>query len=138
VAVGCALAVLAIVSGWTLPGGFGLANLLEQARPAGTEATATGGFVFGGLTYPAEHDGHAPAIHATATMTAFSTAPGRRRAGGGDVSLEDLSPRLFARLFKPAYAFLANRWYVDELYHAIFVVPALGVAKLAIRNRSRP
>jgi NADH-quinone oxidoreductase subunit L len=29
------------------------------------------------------------------------------------------------------YAFLAGRWYFDELYHALFVVPVLGIAKLA-------
>ena len=126
-----ALAVLAVVAGWTMPGGFGLANLLEQARPAGTEATLTGGFVFGGLTYPAEHESHAPAIHAAATMTAFCTALAGVALAAVMYLWRILSPALVAGMFRPVYAFLANRWYVDELYHAVFVVPALGIARLA-------
>jgi NADH-quinone oxidoreductase subunit L len=48
-----ALAVLAVAAGWTL-GNFGIANLLEQARPAGTAEGITGGFAFGqSLTFPA-------------------------------------------------------------------------------------
>jgi NADH:ubiquinone oxidoreductase subunit 5 (subunit L)/multisubunit Na+/H+ antiporter MnhA subunit len=126
-----ALAVLAVVAGWTAPGGFGLSNLLEQARPVGTEATASGGFVFGSLTYPAEHDSHAPAIHATATMTAFSTALAGVLLAAVMYLWRVVSPALVAGMFKPLYAFLANRWYVDELYHVIFVRPVLGIAALA-------
>jgi hypothetical protein len=37
-----------------------------------------------------------------------------------------LSPDLVAAVFRPVYAFLAGRWYFDELYRAIFVLPALG------------
>ena len=125
------LAVLAVISGWTLPGGFGLANLLEQARPAGTEPTTTGGFLLGSLTYPAEHDSHAPAIHATATMTAFSTALAGVVLAAVMYLWRIVSPALVAGLFKPVYSFLVHRWYVDELYHAAFVTPALGIAKLA-------
>jgi NADH:ubiquinone oxidoreductase subunit 5 (subunit L)/multisubunit Na+/H+ antiporter MnhA subunit len=126
-----ALAVLAAVAGWTMPGGFGLANLLEQARPAGTEATLTGGFVFGSLTYPAEHESHAPAIHAAATMTAFCTALAGVALAAVMYLWRILSPALVAGVFKPVYSFLTNRWYVDELYHAVFVLPVLGIAKFA-------
>ena len=126
-----ALAVLAVVAGWTLPGGFGLANLLEQARPAGTDATASGGFVFGNLVLPAEHESHAWAIHATATMTAFATALAGVLLAAAMYLWRIVSPSMVAGMFRPVYAFLAHRWYVDELYHAIFVVPVLGIAKLA-------
>jgi NADH:ubiquinone oxidoreductase subunit 5 (subunit L)/multisubunit Na+/H+ antiporter MnhA subunit len=45
--------------------------------------------------------------------------------------LRIISPAVVATIFKPVYAFLAGRWYFDELYHALFVVPVLGIAKLA-------
>jgi NADH-quinone oxidoreductase subunit L len=128
------LSVLAVVAGWTLPGGFGLANLLEQARPAGTDATTTGGFAFGSLTYPAEHESHEGAIHVTATLTAFTTALSGVALAALMYLWRVVSPDLVAKIFRPAYTFLANRWYFDELYHAIFVVPALAIAKLASAN----
>ena len=126
-----ALAVLAVVAGWTLPGGFGLANLLEQARPVGTEATSSGGFVFGNLVYPAEYESHVGAIHATATMTAFTTALAGVLLAATMYLWKIVSPALVAGMLKPAYTFLANRWYVDELYNALFVLPTLGIARLA-------
>ncbi len=125
------LSVLAVVAGWTLPGGFGLANLLEQARPAGTEATTTGGFAFGSLTYPAEHESHEGAIHVTATLTAFTTALSGVALAALMYLWRVVSPDVVAKIFRPAYTFLANRWYFDELYHAIFVVPVLAIGKLA-------
>ena len=125
------LAVLAVVAGWTLPGGFGLANLLEQARPAGTDATAAGGFVFGSLVVPAEHESHEGAIHATATMTAFGTALAGVLLAAAMYLWRVVSPVALAWMFRPVYTFLSNRWYFDELYHALFVVPALGIAGLA-------
>jgi NADH:ubiquinone oxidoreductase subunit 5 (subunit L)/multisubunit Na+/H+ antiporter MnhA subunit len=36
-----------------------------------------------------------------------------------------------ATIFRPVYTFLANRWYFDEIYHALFVMPAHGIAHLA-------
>ena len=125
------LAVLAVVAGWTLPGGFGLPNLLEQARPAGTGETTTGGFVFGGLTVPAEHESHEGAIHVTATLTAFTTAAAGVLLAAAMYLWRIISPAAVAGLFRPVYAFLAGRWYFDELYHAIFVLPVLGISQLA-------
>jgi NADH-quinone oxidoreductase subunit L len=58
-----ALAALAVVSGWGIPGGFGIANMIEQARPAGTGGAESGGLLFGPFTLPAEHDSHEHAIH---------------------------------------------------------------------------
>jgi NADH-quinone oxidoreductase subunit L len=42
-----------------------------------------------------------------------------------------ISPAAVAAMFRPVYSFLANRWYFDELYHALFVVPAHGLAAVA-------
>lgn len=125
------LSVLAVVAGWTLPGGFGLANLLEQARPAGTAEGMTGGFAFGTLVFPAEHLSHEGAIHVTATLTAFATALAGVVLAALMYLVRIISPAVVATILRPAYAFLAGRWYFDELYHALFVVPVLGIAKLA-------
>ena len=125
------LAVLAVVAGWTLPGGFGLANLLEQARPAGTEASATGGFLFGTLTVPAEHESHAGAIHFIATMTAFTTAAAGVLLAAVMYLWRIVSPTVVAGIFRPIYTLFASRWYFDEIYHAIFVLPVLGISYLA-------
>ncbi|MFM8284171.1 MAG: NADH-quinone oxidoreductase subunit L [Planctomycetaceae bacterium] len=126
-----ALAVLAVIAGWTLPGGFGIANLLEQARPAGTGAMEQGDFLFPGLVLPAEHESHEGAVHVTATLTAFSTAAAGVLLAAVMYLWGWVSPALVARAFRPVYTFLANRWYVDELYHALFVVPVLGLSRLA-------
>jgi NADH-quinone oxidoreductase subunit L len=125
------LSVLAVVVGWTLPGGFGLPNLLEQARPAGTEASSVGGFVFGQITVPAEHESHEGAIHVIATLTAFCTAAAGVLLAAAMYLWRLVSPEAVAATFRPVYSFLANRWWFDELYDAIFVQPALGIARLA-------
>jgi NADH:ubiquinone oxidoreductase subunit 5 (subunit L)/multisubunit Na+/H+ antiporter MnhA subunit len=126
------LAVLAVVAGWTLPGGLGIANLLEQARPAGTAAGLEGGFVFGqSLHFPAEHESHEGAVHVTATLTAFATALAGVLLAALMYLWHVVSPQLVATLFRPIYTFLAGRWYFDELYDLVFVKPTLGVASLA-------
>ena len=125
------LAALAIVAGWTLPGGFGIANMLEQARPAGTDSTTSGGFVFAGLTVPAEHESHAGAVHVTATLTAFATAAAGVLLAAVLYLWRWISPLLLAWTFRPIYTFLVRRWYLDELNQALFVQPVLGIAHLA-------
>jgi NADH:ubiquinone oxidoreductase subunit 5 (subunit L)/multisubunit Na+/H+ antiporter MnhA subunit len=127
-----ALAVFAVIAGWTLPGGFGIANMLEQARPAGTAESFSGGFAFGrSLTVPAEYLSHEGAVHVTATLTAFATALAGVALAALMYLWRKVSPVVVAALFRPAYTFLANRWYFDELYHALFVAPVMGIARLA-------
>jgi NADH-quinone oxidoreductase subunit L len=121
------LAVLAVVAGWTLPGGFGIANLLEQARPAGTAE----GFALGNVTIPAEYKSHEGAIHVTATLTAFATALAGVLLAAAMYLRRIISPDVVATIFRPVYTFLANRWYFDEIYNALFVRPAHGIARLA-------
>jgi NADH-quinone oxidoreductase subunit L len=125
-----ALAVMAVVAGWTLPGGFGIANLLEQARPAGTDVGGTGYF-FSTLRIPAEHESHVGAIHVTATMTAFLTAAAGVLLAALMYVWKVISPGMVAAMFRPVYTLLSNRWYFDEIYHALFVTPVLAVASLA-------
>ena len=121
------LAVLAVVAGWTLPGGFGIANLLEQARPAGTVE----GFAAAGVTIPAEYKSHEGAIHVTATLTAFATALAGVLLAAAMYLRRIISPDVVAAIFRPIYTFLAHRWYFDEIYHALFVMPTHGIAQLA-------
>ncbi|MFM8985516.1 MAG: NADH-quinone oxidoreductase subunit L, partial [Planctomycetia bacterium] len=121
------LAVLAVVAGWTLPGGVGIANLLEQARPDGTAE----GFASAGVTIPAEYKSHEGAIHVTATLTAFATALAGVLLAAAMYLRRIISPDVLATIFRPVYTFLANRWYFDEIYHALFVMPAHGIAQLA-------
>jgi NADH:ubiquinone oxidoreductase subunit 5 (subunit L)/multisubunit Na+/H+ antiporter MnhA subunit len=126
------LAVMAVIAGWTLPGGFGLANLLEQARPAGTAEGMIGGFAFGqSLNFPPEYESHEGAIHVTATTTAFATALGGVLLAAAMYLWRVISPAAVATVLRPIYTFLANRWYFDELYDAVLVKPVLGVASLA-------
>jgi proton-translocating NADH-quinone oxidoreductase chain L len=125
------LAVLAVVAGWRLPGGFGVEPLIEQARPAGTDAALAGDFLFGALTVPAEHDSHAPAIHRIATLTAFSTAAAGVLLAAVLYFWVLIEPVAIAYAFRPLYRFLAGRWYFDELYDAMFVRPVRGIAALA-------
>jgi NADH-quinone oxidoreductase subunit L len=121
------LAVLAVVAGWTFPGGFGIANLLEQARPAGTAE----GFAAAGITIPAEHLSHGEPFHTIATWTAFATALAGVLLAAAMYVWRSISPAAVATMFRPLYAFLSGRWYFDELYDALFVKPALGIASLA-------
>jgi NADH:ubiquinone oxidoreductase subunit 5 (subunit L)/multisubunit Na+/H+ antiporter MnhA subunit len=66
-----------------------------------------------------------------ATWTAFGTALAGVLLAAVMYLWRILSPDLVATVFRPVYAFLAGRWYFDELYRAVFVLPALGIAQLA-------
>jgi len=124
------LAVFAVISGWGLPSGFGVAGLLEQSRPAGTAVAVSTDAILGAISLPAEHDSHAGDIHVIATLTAFLTATAGVLLAALMYLKPLVSPAGLARLAGPAYTFLVNRWYVDELYHSVFVVPTLQLARL--------
>ena len=124
-----ALAVFAVVAGWSLPGGLGVESLLEQSRPAGTAETITTAGIFGNITVPAEHESHVGAIHVTATLTAFATALAGVLLAAAMYFKPLISPVAVAHAARPIYTFLVHRWYVDELYHAVFVLPTLWAAR---------
>ena len=125
------LAVLAIIAGWSFPGGLGVNGLLEQSRPAGTATGLMTSELLGTITIPAEHDSHATDIHVTATLTAFTTALAGVLLAAAMYLKPLVSPAVVASAVRPVYSFLVHRWYADELYHAIFVRPVFGLAKLA-------
>jgi NADH-quinone oxidoreductase subunit L len=62
-----------------------------------------------------------------------SWAPTIAMAGGTLIAviyyiLVPALPALMARVFRPLYLFLLNKWYFDELYDAIFVKPTFWLA----------
>ena len=124
-----ALAVFAVTAGWALPGGLGVESLLEQSRPAGTAETITTAGILGSITLPAEHESHVGAIHVTATLTAFLTAFAGVLLAAVMYLKPLISPAAVAHAARPIYTFLVHRWYVDELYNVLFVLPALGLAR---------
>ncbi|HUY34199.1 MAG TPA: NADH-quinone oxidoreductase subunit L [Pirellulales bacterium] len=118
------LAVFAAVIGWPV---FGVTDLLEQARPAGETGQ---GVLLASLAYPNEHDSHAPNIHMQATLYAFSTALGGFLLATVFYGVRWLNPNDVRQQFGAVYRFLLNKWYFDELYDAVFVRPARGLAKV--------
>ena len=109
-----------------------LGNLLEQSRPAGTLANATGQLVT--WTWPNEHFAHEEAQFETIVVPATLLATGSWIAGilvagaffwWGLLSADDVR-----RQFAPIYNLLVNKWYFDELYDFVFVKPAHVVSRL--------
>ena len=64
-------------------------------------------------------------------MTAFLTAAAGVFLAASMYVWKLISPTMVAAMFRPLYTLLANRWYFDEIYHALFVSPVLAVASLA-------
>lgn len=125
------LSVFAIGVGWTIPGiGLSINNLLEQARPAGEIGT---GVLWTGLSYPNEHDSHAPAIHVAATLAAFGTAAAGFLLAMVFYGLRKLDPADVKQQFAPIYTLLWNKWYFDELYNFIFVRPTHFIGGLVAK-----
>jgi NADH-quinone oxidoreductase subunit L len=108
-----------------------LVNLLEQARPDGTLANATGRWV--NATWPNEHFAHEPAQHATivvpVTLMATGTWIGGIFLAAALYWWGVLSPADVRRQFAPIYTLLWNKYYFDELYDAIFVQPTLVLSR---------
>ena len=110
-----------------------LAQLLEQARPAGTAADQAAALFTG--TWPDEHFAHLEenftSIVAPATMVAFSTAFGGFMLATVMYCWGWVDPAEVKRQFSGLHRFLTNKWWFDELYEIIFIQPAHFVAGLA-------
>jgi NADH:ubiquinone oxidoreductase subunit 5 (subunit L)/multisubunit Na+/H+ antiporter MnhA subunit len=123
------LAIFAIGVGWTAPfGNLNLTNLLEQARPLGTLSDAQG-VLLPGLTVPNEHASHAAEIATPAGLAAFSAAMIGLFVATLLYLWRTLDPAEIKQTFKPIYTLLWNKWYFDELYWAVFVSPAMFIAR---------
>jgi NADH-quinone oxidoreductase subunit L len=76
-----------------------------------------------------ERGGEAQAMPAWVTMAAtLAMASGFGLSFLYYVAVPSL-PALTARLFKPIYVFLLNKWYFDELYDALLVRPTLRLGR---------
>lgn len=118
------LSVFAIGVGWSLPGtDLNVTNLLEQARPVGTQAT-TNGEILSELVIPDEHISHEWEFKKPAGIAAFATAASGLLLATL-IYLVNFGPRPqeLKNSFKPIHGFLTNKWWFDELYDLIFVKP---------------
>jgi NADH-quinone oxidoreductase subunit L len=126
-----ALAVLVVSVVWLLTNDeVIMANLLEQARPAGTEAGAQGVLLDGWL-WPNEHDAHAAAIVGPVSLIAIGTAFSGFLLATLMYGTGHLQPHEVRRQFEPVYRFLINKWWFDELYDWMFVRPTHWISAWA-------
>ncbi len=119
------LAVFAVCIGWPF---LHVTALLEQARPLGTLADAHGALI-SGLTVPDEHASHAADIKTPAGLAAFGAAMLGLFVATVLYLWRTLDPAEIKQTFQPIYKFLWNKWYFDELYNAVFVVPTKFLSK---------
>ncbi|MCC7084120.1 MAG: NADH-quinone oxidoreductase subunit L [Pirellulales bacterium] len=120
------LAAFAFGIGWPL---WGLTNMLEQARPAGTIETVTGAVVWPNVVHPSEYLSHEEAIHVPASLIAFGTALSGFLLAAVFYAWQWLNPAEVQQQFGKLHTFLWNKWYFDELYNAIIVQPVHFVAR---------
>jgi NADH-quinone oxidoreductase subunit L len=129
------LAVFAVGVGWSI-GGLSVDALLEQARPAGTLADAHGALM-PELVVPDEHAAHLPENAATIKQPAGIAAFSAAMIGLFIATLlylwRRLDPAEIKQSFRPLYDLLWNKWYFDELYWAVFVAPAMLLARQIAR-----
>jgi NADH:ubiquinone oxidoreductase subunit 5 (subunit L)/multisubunit Na+/H+ antiporter MnhA subunit len=122
------LAVFAVVVAWPI---FGLTGLLEQARSPGTLPNAVGQWDWS-PTVPNEHLPHGEEfhwVHTTAGLVAFGTASLGVLIAALFYGWRKLDPSRVAGTVSPVYRFLINKWWFDELYHALIVAPALFLSR---------
>ena len=110
-----------------------LAQLLEDARPAGTAAFQESSWFAG--VWPDEHYAHLEenfsTIVAPATMVAFSTALGGFMLATVMYCWGWVDPAEVKRQFAGLHRFLTNKWWFDELYDFVFIQPCHRIAKFA-------
>lgn len=124
------LAVFAVIIAWPI---FGLTGLLEQARSPGTLPETTGLLAWS-PTVPNEHLPHGEAyhwVHTTAGLVAFGTALLGVLIAAVFYGFRKLDPNRVANAVSPAYRFLINKWWFDELYQALFLAPVLFISRRA-------
>jgi NADH-quinone oxidoreductase subunit L len=136
VALGLSLAGLLLALIWSLPSlrDVTLVNLLEQARPAGTLPAQAA--MLWDMTWPNEHDSHAPELRIPATLIAFGTALGGFLLATVFYGWRILNPVDVKDQFRAVYRFLVNKWWFDELYDMILVRPTHWLARcVAVLDR---
>jgi NADH:ubiquinone oxidoreductase subunit 5 (subunit L)/multisubunit Na+/H+ antiporter MnhA subunit len=127
------LAVFAVSAAWSPPSWSPiqyptLSGMLEQARPVGTLADVTGPLI--ALTWPNEHDAHAPHIAGLIPWMALAAALAGFALATVFYGLKYLDADDARRQFAPVHRFLLNKWWFDELYDFLFVRPTFIVSRL--------
>jgi NADH:ubiquinone oxidoreductase subunit 5 (subunit L)/multisubunit Na+/H+ antiporter MnhA subunit len=132
--------VSTVLGGWLIQRGIGdtwrdglsLSALLEQARPEGTLANATGNWIH--WTWPSEHFAHEPAqftrIVVPATLLASFSWFGGILLAAAFYWWGYLNPDDVRRQFAPVYNLLVNKWWFDELYDFLFVQPTMVLSQV--------
>jgi NADH-quinone oxidoreductase subunit L len=128
------LGVLTLLVGGAVAGIIGkndsrlsLAEMLEQARPAGTLANANARWL--SWTWPNEHASHADAVKIPVTWLATGTWLLGIGLATAMYAWKILSPAEVRRAFEPIYQLLWNKWWFDELYDFLFVKPSLVIGR---------
>ncbi len=131
------LAIFATGVAWRVPGtNLSLANLIEDGRPV---TSMTDGVFWSSLRIPNEHLSHSDVgIHTTATLVAFGTALSGFLLALLFYGTRTLNAEEVQQQFPRIHRFLINRWYIDDLYWAIFVRPTHFIAqRVAAFDRQR-
>ena len=126
-AFGLSLLVVLIALAWLPLRHITLANLLEQARPAGTLPTQQASYF--SMAWPSEPESHVSAIRVPATWIAFGTALGGFLLATMFYGLRKLDAAEARQTFAPIHRFLINKWWFDELYDFLFVRPTLAISR---------
>jgi proton-translocating NADH-quinone oxidoreductase chain L len=141
------LAVFAVCAGWGMtryaPGvfkNFGVAALLESARPIGTLASKEGVFLTD-LFIPNEHIAHAEEMFWKIKFPAGMAAIAAAILGiwlATEVYLwRRMSASDLARTLRPLYDLSWHKWWFDELYDFLFVRPTLAISNFVARVLDR-
>ncbi len=120
--------IVAIGVAWWIFGGVALADLLEQARPAGTLVAGEGKWF--AFYWPDEHASHAAAIAVPATLMAFGTAAAGVLLATVFYAWRFLDADDAKAQFSPIHRFLIHKWWFDELYDRLLVRPLLFLSRL--------
>lgn len=85
----------------------------------------------GGLVEEIFHMSGVPEIHESHLVTAIAlSAAALGVLLGGLIYLKRVvAPEVLANAFRPIHTLLVNKWYIDEIYWALFVRPTMQVAK---------
>ncbi len=130
------LAVFVVVGGWPVPGtNFGIVQLLEQARPVGTQLTSAGELL-PDLLVPKEHQGGHGALNevmVTAGLSAFGAAVIGFLLASAIYWWKWINPETLRRALRPFYSLCWHKWWFDELYDFVFVRPTLAVGAFVAR-----
>ncbi len=126
------LATFAVAAGWRFwPGQLSIGGILQQAAPAVTASGTAAGRLWATAQMPAEHLSHQPAIHGAVSWMALAAALTGFLLAALGYGVRVFSPELVARVFRPVYLLLLNKWWIDELYRLVFVRSVLALARVA-------